>query len=276
MESSHASRSWLLYISVLFCYVLRSVSAVVVLRPYPISFFNTPARFSAVINGTEICGALFVADPPDGCSPLKVSYTGGTTVRFVLIRRGNCVFEDKVRNAQVGGYQAAIVYDDKQNRSPVSMVGNSKGIHIYAVFVSNTAGIFLRDHATGEEGECCISPSIEDAAWTVLWISIISLFVILSALTTLLIARYRRLYMQHSNHHLPVIDPKLVNVLPSILFSSACPHGHNARETCSICLEDYKDGESLRVLPCQHGLFLCNMRSSKLTYPHPNWHVIYF
>ncbi|CAM8876973.1 unnamed protein product [Rhodiola kirilowii] len=251
---SHAISCLLLFILVLLCYVSCPISAVVVLKPYPISFHNTPARFSAVINSTGICGSLFVADPSDGCSPLKNSFRfdKGDTVRFVLARRGSCVFEEKVRNAQIAGYQAAIVYDDRENRSPVSMVGNSKGIHIYAVFVSHTAGVFLRDHATGKEGECCISPSIEDAAWTVLWISIISLFVILCVLATLLIARYRRLYLQHSNYHLPVIDAKLVNVLPSILFNSSCPHGQNARETCSICLEDYKDGENLRVLPCQH------------------------
>jgi hypothetical protein len=31
----------------------------------------------------------------------------------VLISRGTCSFEEKVRNAQDGGFQTAIIYDDQ-------------------------------------------------------------------------------------------------------------------------------------------------------------------
>lgn len=124
---------------------------------------------------------------------------------------------------------------------------------MHAVFVSKAAGEFLKMHARGKEGECCIFPSAEDAAWTVLLISFISFLVILSVLAALLIARYHRLYRRGTNQQSVGIDTKMVEVLPSFTFSSACASSCHKGETCPICLEDYRDGEILRVLPCQHG-----------------------
>lgn len=65
-----------------------------------------------------ICGSLHIANPILACSPLQRSHNGtdgdsATGVRFVLISRGVCSFEEKVRNAQDGGFQTAIIYDDQ-------------------------------------------------------------------------------------------------------------------------------------------------------------------
>ncbi|KAK9285650.1 hypothetical protein L1049_024849 [Liquidambar formosana] len=236
------------------CYLMRLASAIVYLKPYAASFVDAPAKFAVGISSSGICGALHMADPLDACSSLLNDFQPRELdiVRFALIVRGNCSFDDKIRNAQAGGFQAAIVYDDRDKRNLVSMIGNPKGISVQAVFVSKEAGEFLTEHARGEEGECCINPSPEDAAWTVLLISFISLLVILSVLATFLFSRYRRLYHQGTNHHVPIIDTKMVEVLPCFTFNSARSNACHMGETCAICLEDYKDGEKLRVLPCQH------------------------
>jgi E3 ubiquitin-protein ligase RNF13 len=66
-----------------------------------------------------ICGALYVADPLDGCSPLlhaaASNWTQHRTTKFALIIRGECSFEDKLLNAQNSGFQAVIVYDNIDN-----------------------------------------------------------------------------------------------------------------------------------------------------------------
>lgn len=58
---------------------------------------------------------LYVAEPLDACSTLtnRVEPTNNFTKEpFVLIVRGGCSFEDKVRKAQAAGFKAAIIYDN--------------------------------------------------------------------------------------------------------------------------------------------------------------------
>lgn len=54
-------------------------------------------------------------DPLDACTPLRNKFGTNKTdpIRFALIIRGDCSFEDKIRNAQSRGFSAAIVYDDR-------------------------------------------------------------------------------------------------------------------------------------------------------------------
>lgn len=73
-------------------------------------FISAPA-----IKGSGECGVLYVAEPLDACSPLtnKVEQAKNGSSPFVLIIRGGCSFEDKVRRAQKAGFKAVIVYDNE-------------------------------------------------------------------------------------------------------------------------------------------------------------------
>ena len=59
---------------------------------------------------------LYLAEPIDACSDLTNHFEKGSNCSspFVLIIRGGCSFEDKVRIAQKAGYKAAIIYDNEE------------------------------------------------------------------------------------------------------------------------------------------------------------------
>lgn len=59
---------------------------------------------------------MYVAEPLDACSQLtnKVDTDkNGTVAPFVLIVRGGCSFEEKVRRAQAAGFKAVIIFDNE-------------------------------------------------------------------------------------------------------------------------------------------------------------------
>ncbi|KAG8497618.1 hypothetical protein CXB51_008806 [Gossypium anomalum] len=237
--------------SLLFiAYFSELASSTIVFKPLSISLPDLPAKF-AIGNNTGVCGALEVADPLDACSPLRNVFGSNQSdsIRLALIIRGDCSFEEKIRNAQNKGFSAAIVYDDKYSNNLVYMMVNPKGIKVLAVFVSKSAGEFLKDHAKGENGECCIYPPLNGKAWTVFAICFLSLVVIAAFLVIAFVAP-RSLSNWQRRNLVRSVDSKMVDALPRFVFGSA--RSSIAGETCAICLEDYNDGELLKVLPCQH------------------------
>ncbi|KAK8304687.1 hypothetical protein V6Z12_D03G009800 [Gossypium hirsutum] len=206
--------------SLLFiAYFSELASSNIVFKPLSISLPDLPAKF-AIGNNTGVCGALEVADPLDACSPLRNDFGSNQSdsIRFALIIRGDCSFEEKIRNAQNKGFSAAIVYDDKYSNNLVYMMVNPKGIKVLAVFVSKSAGEFLKDHAKA--------------------------FLVIAFVAPRSLSNWRRRNLVRR------VDSKVVEALPCFVFGSA--RSSIAGETCAICLEDYNDGELLKVLPCQH------------------------
>ena len=134
-----------------------------------------------------------------------------------------------------------------------------ENITVHAVFVSKETGEILKEYARGEKVKCCIFPPHYESAWTVLTISFIS-FVVICAIAVLVFYTPRRWsYSQGTNYRSQSVDPETVEALPCFAFSSAHSRDCHTQETCAICLEDYKDGEIIKVLPCRHGktLLIC-------------------
>ncbi|KAK2632992.1 hypothetical protein EUGRSUZ_L00781 [Eucalyptus grandis] len=238
-------------------------SATVELKPSAAAFDDLPAKFAVDVGEAGICGALEIADPADACSALRRggvrsngNGNGTDLVRFALIVRGNCSFQDKIVNAQTAGFRAVIVYDDREKVDLVFMMVDPKDITIPAVFISNEAGQSLKEHAQVGTGECCIYETRIETGWTVLAISFISLIVIFGILALTLFVPRRLLYWRGRTHHVKHVDDKIVAELPSFAFNSARSSDKYTREVCAICLEDYKDGEILKSLPCQHEFHL--------------------
>lgn len=245
------------------CFFVSLAFASIVWKPLSVHFPDLPAisAFSvADVNGSSICGALHEADPLNGCSPLSnavVASNETNKTNFVLMIRGQCNFSYKIQNAQAAGYDAAIVYAHRK-KSPLIYMTYPEGANVPAFYVTLETGAYSKEHDRGEAGECCIFPL--SYAWNkhvekiIVW-GMLLLFVIS---IPLLFWFARKLYpIDSPRRHRPEQTRQLprstVNALPSFVFSSVTSVRCHGRETlCSICLEDYREGENLRVLPCRH------------------------
>lgn len=224
------------------------------------SFPDMEASFSVQVPAAGIVGVLYASNPSDACMPVVNMSSPGQSLapKFLLVERGGCNFEEKVRRAQEAGFEAVIVYNNQDDHELVTMSGNPFNIHIYAVFVSRFSGEFLLQYAGDMGSACYIMPAFENTAWSVMAVSFISLLAVSSVLATFFFVRQHRL--RHlSARFLPREPPgmsvKEVNALPSVVFN-CIEDSKGTSETCAICLEDYIPGELLRLLPCQHEFHL--------------------
>jgi E3 ubiquitin-protein ligase RNF13 len=70
-------------------------------------------------------GLLYLAKPLDACAPLTTELVNSSRSKFVLILRGGCTFDEKVRRAQDAGFDLAIVYDDEYHKHLITSIALS-------------------------------------------------------------------------------------------------------------------------------------------------------
>ncbi|KAK4490067.1 hypothetical protein RD792_000721 [Penstemon davidsonii] len=227
---------------------------------FTLSFDDIEANFAPSVKRSGKCGTLYLAEPLDACSPLTnkiVPKVNDSSSPFVLIIRGSCSFEVKVRRAQAAGFKAAIVYDN-ENGELVAMAGISAGIKIHAVFVSKESGETLAKYAGDSDMELWIVPSSENSAWSIMAISFISLLAMSAVLGTCFFVRRHRIRRERPRaprvREFHGMSGRLVKAMPSLIFTAVL-EDNTTSTTCAICLEDYNMGEKLRVLPCHHSKY---------------------
>ncbi|XP_075099553.1 receptor homology region, transmembrane domain- and RING domain-containing protein 2 isoform X2 [Nicotiana tabacum] len=238
------------YVSLVASGALGSV--ILIGKNLTLSFEDIEANFAPSPKGSGKCGTLYVAEPLDACSTLtnKIEPTNNFTKDpFVLIIRGGCSFEDKVRKAQAAGFKAAIIYDNAY------VAGTSTGVKILALFVSKASGETLTKYAGDTDMEVWIIPSLENSAWSIMATSFISLLAMSAVLGMCFFVRRHHIRRERPRasrvREFHGISSRLVKAMPSLIFTSVV-EDNSTSVTCAICLEDYRVGNKLRVLPCRH------------------------
>ncbi|XP_016175198.1 receptor homology region, transmembrane domain- and RING domain-containing protein 2 [Arachis ipaensis] len=236
---------------------LSAAKVVLIGNNITLSFDDIEANFAPTIKGSGECGVLYSAEPLDACTDLtnKAPQLPNASLPFVLMIRGGCSFEEKVRRAQAAGYKAAIVYDNEDSGVLVAMAGNSAGIRIHAVFISKASGELLKEYAGRTDVELWLIPSFENSAWSIMAISFISLLAMSAVLATCFFVRRHRIRRERPQasrvREFHGMSSRLVKAMPSLIFTAVLEDNCTSR-TCAICLEDYCVGEKLRILPCCH------------------------
>lgn len=170
----------------------------------------------------------------------------------VLMARNNCTFFEKVINAEKAGYAAAIVYnidsDDLVEMSGDS--GSTEDATIPAMFLGYYSAMEIKNlyvyDAVMKNYMVVLNRNLPFNINTHLLWPFVAI-VVLTFLTMIFVTIVKCL--RHRNRvqrqRLPQRD---LRRLPVIRYNKdTCRY-----ETCAICLDEYIEGERLRVLPCQH------------------------
>lgn len=198
-------------------------------------------------------GKIVLADPEDACTDIKPPPTDENSW-FLLAKRYPCPFEAKVRNAAKAGYKAVIIYSIDPNKRP-SYFSSQKvqyNLDIPTILISYADGDNIKQHYLYDKGfKAVILPRIPFPLNAYLLpfaiVIIVCLFLMVSVLIYQVIkcARSRRRSLRH----------RLTNKQLKQLLTTVYTKGSNY-DTCAICLDEYVEGEKLRVLPCGHGYHL--------------------
>lgn len=208
-------------------------------------FNDAPSMFGGSIPSDGIKGFIITAVPEDGCKQIKPAPKIGNW--FALIKRGACNFDVKVRNAQNSNYSLAIVYNINSSII-VPMDGkNTSDIIIPSVFVGEETGHILKDNYEFGNGYYVIIDNNAfpfDINLNLLLPFAVIVAICFFAMLGFMLVKWIKDRRRAVRHRLPT---STLRKIPISLFTKGDPY-----DTCAICLDDYMEGERLRILPCAH------------------------
>lgn len=215
-------------------------------------FDNAELAFGAVpLEG--VSGKLVLSEPEDACTDIKPRPNSEDTW-FLLAKRYPCPFETKVRNAAKAGFKAVIIYSVDPNKNSAYYAGQKVqyNLDIPTILVSYMDGENIKQNYLYDKGfTVFILPRVPFPLNAYLLpfaiVIIVCLFLMISFLVFQVIkcARDRRKIQRHR------LTTKQLKQLLTTVYTKGSHY-----DTCAICLDEYLEGEKLRVLPCSHGYHL--------------------
>jgi hypothetical protein len=196
----------------------------------------------------------------DGCSPV----VNAPCERWIaLIERGVCKFHQKIHNAAiVSNASAVVIYNFKDNEQLVTM--KHKVDDVVSIFVSKQIGnriAQLVDNGTRVLMHIVRGPMRATSSGTihrtsVLFVSISFIVLMVISLAWLVFYYVQRFRYAHTKDRLAkrltCAAKKAVNKMPQKTVRRGDNETDPDFDLCAICVEGYKVGDVLRVLPCKH------------------------
>ncbi|KZC05093.1 E3 ubiquitin-protein ligase RNF13, partial [Dufourea novaeangliae] len=246
---NHQLQLWIMFLVSCVVYNRADILVFSAAARYQIEeeFRDMPARFGGLIPSDGIKGMVVYADPPTACHeimhpPNATNYNGNW---IALIARYNCSFQIKVRMAQKAGYDAAIIHNVNSNELEPMSAKDPIGILIPSVFVSEITGLIIRENYLYDELYFVLIN--DDTPFNItnfLLPFAVVVGICFLGMVVYMIVRCIKDRRRQRRHRLPNSSLKKI---PTHKYTKGDPY-----ETCAICLDDYIEGEKLRVLPCAH------------------------
>lgn len=217
-------------------------------------FEDRIALFGSALPKDGIMGVLVASHPANACTtidpppPLPPSFNATTTKFVVLIKRYDCNFDIKVLNAQQAGYDAAIVhniYSEILLNMNYSNETIAEQINIPSVFTSYYASHILRNYIIPEQGAYVIlKPEFPFplSYYLIPFTGVVCMIIlVMSVVFIIRCVQYRKRLRKNR------LSKEQLKRIPIHKFSKGDDY-----DVCAICLDEYEEGDKLRVLPCSH------------------------
>ncbi|XP_030603133.1 E3 ubiquitin-protein ligase RNF167 [Archocentrus centrarchus] len=217
-------------------------------------FEDLPAMFGSPLPKDGLMGILVASRPSNGCTAivppplLPSSFDANTTKFVVLIKRYDCNFDIKVLNAQEAGYSAAIIhnmYSEKLLNMDYSNETIAEMIEIPSVFTSYYASTILKEHIIPEQGAYVIlKPEFPFplSYYLIPFTGVVCMIILVMAVILIIRCVQHRKRLRKNR-----LSKEQLKRIPIHKFSKGDDY-----DVCAICLDDYEEGDKLRVLPCSH------------------------
>ncbi|XP_025223007.1 E3 ubiquitin-protein ligase ZNRF4 [Theropithecus gelada] len=219
-----------------------------------VDFADLPALFGVPLAPEGIRGYLMEVKPANACHPVEAPRLGNRSLGAIaLIRRYDCTFDLKVLNAQRAGFEAAIVHNVHSD-DLVSMTHVSEDLRgqiaIPSVFVGEAASQDLRVILGCDKSAHVLllpdDPPCRDLdchpVLTVSWALGRTLALVVS---TLFVLNRLWLWAQACCSHRRPVKTSTCQKAQVRTFT-------RRNDLCAICLDEYEEGDQLKILPCSH------------------------
>ncbi|XP_069474474.1 E3 ubiquitin-protein ligase RNF13 isoform X2 [Ambystoma mexicanum] len=215
------------------------------------TFDDMPARFGYILPSDGLKGFLTVSKPENACEPIAeppLPKENTSTAYIVLIRRLDCNFDIKVLNAQKAGYKAAVVYNVDSD-DLISMGSNDdelkKKIYIPSVFIGEASANSLKDEFTYERGAHIVL--LPEWSLPLEYYLIPFLIIVGICLVLIVIFMITKFVQDRHKSRKNRLRKDQLKKLPVQKYKKGDEY-----DVCAICLDEYEEGDKLRILPCSH------------------------
>ncbi|NXJ96747.1 RNF13 ligase, partial [Corythaixoides concolor] len=219
------------------------------------TFDDLPARFGYRLPAEGLKGFLINSKPENACEPIAPPplKDNSSSAFIVLIRRLECNFDIKVLNAQRAGYKAAIVHNVDSD-DLISMGSNDidvlKKIDIPSVFIGETSANSLKEEFTYEKGGHVVL--IPEFSLPLEYYLIPFLIIVGICLILIVIFMITKFVQDRHRARRNRLRKDQLKKLPVHKFKKGKWTVLYEYDVCAICLDEYEDGDKLRILPCSH------------------------
>ncbi|XP_051979812.1 E3 ubiquitin-protein ligase RNF13-like [Xyrauchen texanus] len=214
------------------------------------NFDDLPARFGYRLPSEGLKGFLVGARPENACEPIAPPplRDNVTNTFIVLIKRFDCNFDVKVLHAQKAGYKAAIVHNVDSD-DLISMGSNDmdilKQIDIPSVFIGEEASNSLKEDYIYEKGGHVIL--MPDFSLPLEYYLIPFLIIVGICLILIVVFMITKFVQDRHRARRSRLRKDQLKKLPIHKYKKG-----DSYDVCAICLDEYEEGDKLRVLPCSH------------------------